>query len=333
VLGLLRSPARRLVRNRLHLRFAGGRTGAVITMPVAYRRDGDRILVLAGRGDTKSWWRNFAAPHPVEVWLDGRWHPGTGTVLLSQDPRRTDALTAYRATHPRVPETSDDPLVVITLTTAPPQRVRSLWLSWFGTVTLVECLGFTAPALVGAVTAQAAAAVSVPLLVLAGAVEGATLGAFQTRVLRRIVPGLSTTRWVLATAAAAALAWSIGMTPSILGSSLATWPLVLLIPLAVLGALVMLPSIGTAQWLVLRAHVPHAGRWIGWTVVAWLLALGLFTAVTTPLWQPGQPVAEMALIGALGGLVMAATVAAVTGLAVVRLLDPARTLARSSVDL
>src|SRR2546427_503405 len=64
---------------------------------------------------------------------------------------------------------------------------------------------------------------------------------------------------------------------------------------------------------LLRRHVPHAGRWIGATAAAWLLALVLFTAVPTPLWQPGQPVAVTALIGALGGVVMAGTVAAVTG--------------------
>ena len=52
-----------------------------------------------------------------------------------------------------------------------------------------------------------------------------------------------------------------------------------------------------------------------------LLVLGLlvFFAVTTPLWQPGQPPVLIALIGALGGLLMAATTAAVTGAALTRL--------------
>jgi hypothetical protein len=122
-----------------------------------------------------------------------------------------------------------------------------------------------------------------------------------------------------ATAGAAALAWAIGLLPSTVGGGLAGWPVPLLIALATVGGLVLLLSIGTAQWLVLREHVPRAGRWIWATAVAWVLALGLFTAVTTSLWQPGQAVATTVLIGVLGGVVMAATVAAVTGIAVVRL--------------
>ncbi|MEU7835050.1 MULTISPECIES: hypothetical protein [unclassified Nonomuraea] len=42
--------------------------------------------------------------------------------------------------------------------------------------------------------------------------------------------------------------------------------------------------------------------------------------MTTPLWQPGQPGWLIAVIGVLGGAVMAATVAALTGAALVRLL-------------
>lgn len=51
-------------------------------------------------------------------------------------------------------------------------------------------------------------------------------------------------------------------------------------------------------------------------------ALGLFVAVTTPLWHEGQNVAAVAPIGALGGLLMAVTVAALTGLLVVRVVLP-----------
>jgi len=112
VLAVLRSPARMLVQGRLcALRFAGRRTGTVYTLPVEYTRDGDRIVVLAGRGRTKSWWHNFLSPHPVRVWLDGRWQPGTATVARSGHPHRTDLLATYRSTHPRVPAGSDDPLV------------------------------------------------------------------------------------------------------------------------------------------------------------------------------------------------------------------------------
>lgn len=49
--------------------------------------------------------------------------------------------------------------------------------------------------------------------------------------------------------------------------------------------------------------------------------LGVFFTVTMPLWQPGQDVAVVALIGVLGGLLMAATVAALTGILIVRIVE------------
>jgi LPS O-antigen subunit length determinant protein (WzzB/FepE family) len=41
--------------------------------------------------------------------------------------------------------------------------------------------------------------------------------------------------------------------------------------------------------------------------------------VSTPLWQPGQSAALVVAIGLLGGLLVAATVAALTDLALLRL--------------
>jgi hypothetical protein len=76
----------------------------------------------------------------------------------------------------------------------------------------------------------------------------------------------------------------------------------------------LLASIGTAQWLELRNHVPHAGRWIAGTAAAWCIALAAFAAISTPLWQEGQATWLRVVIGVLAGLVMAVTMAAVTGL-------------------
>jgi hypothetical protein len=71
-------------------------------------------------------------------------------------------------------------------------------------------------------------------------------------------------------------------------------------------------SLGTAQWFVLRNHFPGAHQWVWANAVAWGAGLLVFTAVTTPLWQPGQPPELIALVGALGGLLMAVTGAALT---------------------
>ncbi|SHK74641.1 hypothetical protein SAMN05443637_111107 [Pseudonocardia thermophila] len=81
----------------------------------------------------------------------------------------------------------------------------------------------------------------------------------------------------------------------------------------------LLASIGTAQWLVLRRVVLAAAWWIPATAAAWVAGLLAFATVTGPLWQSGQPGPLVAAIGALGGLVMAAVVAALTGWAATRL--------------
>jgi hypothetical protein len=200
-----------------------------------------------------------------------------------------------------------------------PDPGRELWWRWFRNVTVGECLGFGVPAAAGALAAGAADAVFVPLLVLAGAVEGALLGWFQARVLRDVLAGLPVARWVAATAGAAAVAWAIGMGFSLAGPWLAGLPVGVLVPVVAVAGLALLLSIGTAQWTVLRGLVPAAGQWVAGTALAWVVALGLFMAVTTVLWQPGQSVATVALIGLFGGFLMATTVAALTARVAVRL--------------
>jgi hypothetical protein len=338
VLGLLRSPGRRLIGGRVCvLRFRGRTTGRVIELPVEYVRTGGRLVVLAGNGERKTWWRNFRTPRQVDVQLNGRWHAATGTALDTGDVDRSAAIAGYRAAHARVRADTADPVVVIDLEHSVPERASGLWVRWFRNVTVGECAGFAVPAAAGAVTAHAVGAVSVPLLVLAGAVEGALLGWFQARVLRGAVDGFPVARWTAVTAAAAAFAWAIGLAPSLAGGWLSGRPLWALVPLVAVGSVVLLLSIGTAQWTVLRGLVPNAGRWVWGTALAWLAALGVFVAVATPLWQPGQDVATVVLIGVLGGLLMAATVAALTGLLVVRVVDgshrPTGTSDQPEVDI
>ena len=189
-------------------------------------------------------------------------------------------------------------------------------------MTVGEFAGFAAPALAGALLSGAPERVFAPALLLAGAIEGAVLGFAQARVLRRVLDGLPVGRWIGVTAAAAVVAYAIGLTPALLADRLLALPLAVLIPLCAVATVVLLASLGTAQWTVLRHRAHRAWRWIPVTAAAWAAGLGVFTAVTTPLWEPGQPVALVAAIGAVGGLAMAATVAAVTGVALLRLLVP-----------
>jgi len=203
-------------------------------------------------------------------------------------------------------------------------RHDHVWRSWFGWTTAGETLGFTVPAAAAALTADRSAWVTVPALLAAGAVEGALLGLAQATVLRRVLPALPASRWVIATSAAAVVAWLIGLLPSVFGGQLTTWPAWLQIAAGGIGGTILLLSIGSAQWLVLRDHLPRAGRWIAITAGAWLAGLAAFMVVATPLWHEGQPALLIAVIGAFAGLVMAATVAAITGFGLVRLLRSGR---------
>ncbi|HZN76242.1 MAG TPA: hypothetical protein VFC00_31825 [Micromonosporaceae bacterium] len=175
-----------------------------------------------------------------------------------------------------------------------------LWRRWTVSTTAGELLGFVAPALAGG--GATAAALDAPttylLLLIAGSVEGLALGAAQGWALRKALPRLPPRDFALATGAAAVLAYAIGMLPSSLGDRLGAVP----------------PAV-----LVLRRYGYGWPLWIVTTAGAWLAALLVFVAVSTPLWRPGQPVALTVAIGLLGAAAMAVTAAALTGFAAVRL--------------
>lgn len=194
-----------------------------------------------------------------------------------------------------------------------------LFRVWTVTVTVAESVGFLAPALVGVATADRAWQVALPALLGAGAVEGAVLGWAQATVLRSALPALRRARWVLATTAGAVTAYVLGVGMAAAGGSAPVWLQVALYP--VLG-LALLATIGGAQWLELRHHVAAAGRWVLWTAAAWLLALGAFLAIATPLWHEGQRPEQAVAVGVAAGVVMAAVQAAVTGWGLARLLAP-----------
>jgi hypothetical protein len=196
-----------------------------------------------------------------------------------------------------------------------------LWRRWVVASFLGETLGFLAPVLAFVIGVHGwHAGPRFLALVSAGAVEGAVLGAAQGLALRRALPGFRLIAWTSRTALAAALAWALGLLPSELAETWEGWPAAAVLALAVPAGLVLLTSIGIAQWTVLRRSVPGAARWIGWTALAWLAGLTVFMVVATPLWQPGQPVWLAAAIGALAGSLMALTMAAVTGWGLTRLL-------------
>ena len=201
--------------------------------------------------------------------------------------------------------------------TGRPLLDRSPFIRWTATVTAAESVGFVAPAVVGTLTADLPWYGALPALLAAGAVEGAVLGWAQASVLRRVLPGVRGRRWVMLTAGAAVAAYVLAMT-AVLAATTSGW---VRIAVPVVCGVLLLLSIGGAQWLELRHHLARAATWVPATVVAWLLALGTFLAIATPLWHEGQRVWLTVLIGIGAGVVMAFVQAAVTGWWLLRLLS------------
>jgi hypothetical protein len=193
-----------------------------------------------------------------------------------------------------------------------------------------EVAGFVAPATVGVLSANWAPWLSVPALVAAGAVEGFLLGAAQAHALAPDLTALDTRRFAVLTSVAAAVAYLVVMVPVAAAHRMERAPRAVAVLVVAVVGVVLLGSLGTAQWLELRRHLARAGSWIAVTGAAWLLGLGVFMLIATPLWHEGQSVLPAVAVGLVGALAMATTVALVTGIAVLRLVG--RHGARSGDD-
>lgn len=189
---------------------------------------------------------------------------------------------------------------------------RTFLRRWVFAVTAGEAIGFIIPAAVGGslALAEAPSFVVYPVTILAGACEGILLGLGQSIGFGSSVPRLA---WV--TAVGAALAWSLGMLPStIVGFDLGSLSTVLWVGM---GAVLLLVSIPTLQWLVLRRAVPGSFRWIPINAGAWAAGI-LWTVAPSPFID--ENTAPPVLLGSyvLAGILMAATVATLTGFAAKR---------------
>lgn len=59
-------------RNITMLTYTGRRSGREYSIPVAYRRSGDDVIVNANMPEAKTWWRNFVGGGaPLTLRLDG----------------------------------------------------------------------------------------------------------------------------------------------------------------------------------------------------------------------------------------------------------------------
>jgi hypothetical protein len=103
---LLRTPVGRwLGQGLMVLRYTGTVTGRPHELVVQYARDGDRVWVLVGQADAKTWWHNLRQPADVELWLAGERLPARAVVVSgSTDPAQAAAgLAVYRRAAPHAP--------------------------------------------------------------------------------------------------------------------------------------------------------------------------------------------------------------------------------------
>jgi hypothetical protein len=200
--------------------------------------------------------------------------------------------------------------------------LRAAWGSgaprhrWTITVTAAEWLGFLVPLSIAMITVPSDLSdlAKVELVVAAGLVEGFVLGfgqayAFPLRVHRL--------RYATYTSLAAGLVWLVAMVAMLLGQSDRA-PVGLVAAVLLVGVLVALTAIGVAQWFELRHFTPAAPEWIGWTALAWALALPLSFA-PGPFVDESTPISSVVALWATAGLVMAHVMARITWIGAERL--------------
>lgn len=197
---------------------------------------------------------------------------------------------------------------------------------WVVAVTWAEGLGFFVPVVAGVLTAHAhlTEASMVAILVGAGMIEGLLCGLGQAFAFPLRLHPL---RFALLTACAAGSIWTLALaSPAIFIHSypLPQWVLWVI---ATLGVTFALLAIGVAQFLELRHHTPWASRWIGWTALAWTVALPFSFAASPLVDIRTPPGSQLALFGA-SGLLMAYALALMTWQGVRRVISatPRRTL-------
>jgi len=108
VSAVLRSPAHGLLSGSTGLvRYTGRRSGRTFTTPTQYASWDGGVVILVGRPETKTWWRNFRAERPIDVLVRGRWTSMSARAMVGADEPAAVAprLDAYLQRFPRAART------------------------------------------------------------------------------------------------------------------------------------------------------------------------------------------------------------------------------------
>ena len=190
--------------------------------------------------------------------------------LPADEPPRVEALPPFALTKPRLG-------------------------AWLRLVTLGELLGFASTALIAFValtlgghpTTISGRVAALLIMVVAGTLEGASLGFFQWRALKRWLPDLSAVGFIGATIVVAAGGWLIGMSVPLVmtltgamasssSTSVSTEPSLTHVALLSLGFGAVAGALfGVAQARVLAPNVHGVSRWVLGNVFGWALGLPL----------------------------------------------------------
>ena len=85
---LLRSPMHRPLSGSIDLiRYTGRRSGREFTTPTQYAPSGNDVIILVGRPNTKTWWRNFTSEYDIDILMRRHWIPMKARAVVgAQEP-------------------------------------------------------------------------------------------------------------------------------------------------------------------------------------------------------------------------------------------------------
>jgi hypothetical protein len=196
-----------------------------------------------------------------------------------------------------------------------PQKFSLLW--WMAWVTLGLALGFIVPSVTSfvAVVDGRDATGQFIYTVLGGAAQGLILGFAQAFALRKTAASLPMFRWILITALGGLIAWIVGTVPGSFLNIEATSPAAIIVLVAfAFVAIVAMPS---AQFFVLRGtkfgKIGRVWRWVPITAVAWTAGIAWLLLASTQV-QDNEDLIHLVGLYTGAGLLMALTVALITGL-------------------
>ena len=196
-----------------------------------------------------------------------------------------------------------------------PQKFSLLW--WVIWVTLGLALGFIVPSVASftAVVDGRDATGQFVSTIIGGAVQGGILGFAQAFALRKTAAALPMRRWIGITAIGALIAWIVGMIPGTYLKLDATAPAAIIVLVAfAFVAVVAMPS---AQFVILRGtklgKIGRVWRWVPITAVAWTAGIA-WLLLAAPLVQDNAELMNLVGLYTVAGLLLALTVAFITGL-------------------